>query len=247
MHINNRKKEYPLEVINTHSVERMTFGKLIKDIGSAFNVERGLVYTIKMLFINPGGVIRNFLYEGRHKVFHPVRFLVISSALSFLFLSLLDNTEFRNDFITGWNSYGEKDSETLDKMISIFNDLFENYFNLIIWFQIPVFGTFTYLLFKKSGFNFTENLVWWTYITSVINLISIITYLMMAFSLLEYSMLFSLITSFGYTLYALKSFFERSWWASIYRITLVYTIGFSVYFIIISIFITIYVAIKFGA
>jgi len=244
--MNKRKEEYPLHVTQEYKIERFTFKKLFSEIISAFNVERGLIYTIKMMFLDPGGAVRSYLYEGRHRFFPPVRFLLISSAVSILFLLAVSESSFVQAFQSGFMDGAKlnEGDETTKKTLEIFNNVFENYFNLIIWMQIPVFGLFTYFLFRKSVYNYAEHLIVLTYITSVINLLSIVSYALMALSSSAGFLIFSLISSLIYNIYFFKEFFQRSWGNAIYKSLIVYTIGSIVYLGIVVVLVTLYMGFK---
>ena len=71
-------------------IDRLTTrGVFKKGIQSLFNFELGLWYTIRMLFVNPGLVVEDYIKGKTKPYYNPFRYALISVALSaFLVLGL---------------------------------------------------------------------------------------------------------------------------------------------------------------
>lgn len=243
--MNDRKKEYPLKAVSEKKIERITFLKLAKDVGEVVNLERGILYLIRELILRPGETIRSYLYENRMSLFHPVRFLFVTTAFSFFIFWLFDGAQSISEIID-LSQPQNPDTETiLDAELTarLFTEIFNDYFNLMIWLFVPVISLFSYLLFRKAGYNYAENLVLNTFITGVSNIFTTLGYLM------EYGfgiMYFSVITSLfyvGYNVVVYHRFFRYPS-ASVVRSLVAIFLGYLLYILVFSFVIGIIVGTK---
>ncbi len=132
------------------------------------HVDKGIIYLAVELFKKPGIVAREYISGKRAKYFSPLQYLVLLVALS--------------TFITlNYDILGPKLSTELlnntDPAVRIragMNQFFYRYFNIVLFFSVPVVAFFSWLFFKKSGFNFAENLVFITFISTQRTLIFIL-------------------------------------------------------------------------
>ena len=136
--MNNRDNEYPLEASQRRVIERITLKKLIGDIGQVLNLEKGMLYAIKMLIVNPGRAVSSYLNEQRYVFFHPLRLLLITSAVSLFFFWLIDGAESMSDaFQVGVAAQDQKAEEINQIGQELFVETFNDYFNAMIWMFIP--------------------------------------------------------------------------------------------------------------
>ena len=142
-------------------VPRITLGLfLAQTIAAVFELEGSLWNTAKLLVLSPGVSIRSYV-EGRRKyMFNAGKLLLIVGAISALVVS-----QFR--------SVTEITERHFPKLIEDLGFDTQGYFlhgeeniTLVNVLTIPVFAFFTWLIFRR-GYNYAENLVLNTYITSV--------------------------------------------------------------------------------
>ena len=236
--MDEKKFEYPIKVTQERTVERITFKGLFSDIFKAFNVERGLVYTFKGLITRPGATIQDYLYEGRFVQFHPVRFLLITTAVSFfLFLGLAGSEEMQGALNQGALPEQVDDEQKLKVYNDVFFQMFNDYFNLMIWLFIPVISVFSYMFYRKStGYNFSENMVANAYITCIGNLINSVFYFLTFVTDITTTSLISLTFYFAYTCFAYVSFFRRGkTWSALLKAFVSLVLGYFFYLMIFSI------------
>ena len=70
--------------------ERITIKHLFEITFDSFNIHRGLIYTIKLMFTNPGKLINDYL-NGRTKDFYnPLKYLLLIASISALFMLWLN-------------------------------------------------------------------------------------------------------------------------------------------------------------
>lgn len=199
--------KYPIESEENRTINRITFRQSFNDFLNAFNVERGLIYTLRNLFINPGELIRNYLGEGRYKVVNPFRLLILTTAVSLLVMYISDFQSVFNEMEEGFSKGFDK-SET-----GYINEIMFDWYNLFMWLTIPVFGLCTFIFNKKSGYNYAESLVVMTFYLSGMNLlITLLMPLNLAFDNEVVSVILMLSTTFFY-FYVISSFYQskRAW------------------------------------
>ncbi|MEL6557916.1 MAG: DUF3667 domain-containing protein [Bacteroidota bacterium] len=207
--MNNRNSEYPLEASQRRVIERITLKKLIGDIGKILNLERGILYAIKLLLINPGKAVSSYLNEQRFVFFHPLRLLLITSAVSLFSFWLIDGAESMGDALQVGAAPKDQMAEEINQIgQELFIEAFNDYFNAMIWIFIPIISFFSYLFFMKSAYNYAEHLILNTYITSIGNLINTVFYLLALVVDIGISSIIALIVYLGYNLYSYKSFFK---------------------------------------
>jgi hypothetical protein len=190
-----------IEIVEKRTIKRITLRFYLKSIFDAFNLERGGFYTLKRLIINPGQMVQHYLAEGRFRYTPPFRLLIITTTLALLILKYSNTGA---DFAQGFdqNLNNEEFKEVLNSL-SAFQNLF-------LWLAIPFYALFQFLLNRKSGYNYTENLVQQTYLFTIANLASLIIGLDVIVNKALVSFL-SVSLYFGYYIYAYKVFFQKSW------------------------------------
>ena len=82
---------------------------VFSDVFSMFNIERGLVYTLKLLFSKPGVLLNLYLKEGRYLIFNSFRLLILTTAISLLAMRLISPEDFLRGFAEGMNNYDSPD------------------------------------------------------------------------------------------------------------------------------------------
>lgn len=142
------------KLINERITIRHIFSELFNIIT---NVDRGFLHTIKMLLLTPGDVIRNYLNGQTRNYYHPLRFLILTIAISVainLSLGVFDRqqSEIQSLVQTPQN-------EEVAAMQQRINQEVKKYLNLIPMLMIPVLALFSYLFFRKKKYNYAENLV----------------------------------------------------------------------------------------
>lgn len=124
---------------------RLNFRHIWHDIMHAFtHADKGILFLIKQLAINPGVVAREYVDGKRNKYFNPFSFLILVVGIASVILI--------NSGFVSFNT----NSKMPPNPVSVF---FNKHVNLIILFNVPVLAFFSWLLFRKSKTNYAENLV----------------------------------------------------------------------------------------
>lgn len=149
------------------NVERITVKHLSKDLFRIFaRPETGKFFLAKELLIHPGEVVRGYLEGKRKKYYNPIQFYIGTSAvLLYLHIKL--------DIGTLLVGGGQMTSQS-DTTGRQFLDFFYQNFNYLQFAAVPIMALFSYLFFKKAGYNYAEHLVISTYFSSQRQMLNIL-------------------------------------------------------------------------
>ncbi|CAM1344023.1 DUF3667 domain-containing protein [Tenacibaculum amylolyticum] len=146
-------------------VDTINFRYFINQINSTFlQIEYGLLFTIKQLFIAPGKSIRDFLQGKRKNYFKPIAFVLLLSTIYAVLANYFDETTFIGDVFTGWNKAYKESNTRKDKEIRFLSWFVNNYAYTML-LLLPIFSFASYISFKKVNFNYFEHLVLNSFIT----------------------------------------------------------------------------------
>lgn len=233
-----------IEVQETKIIKRLTFRSLFADLADVLNLDKGLLYTLQGLTLRPAQTIREYLDDGRHKVTNPIKYFILIVGTTLLIASLngyFDNTEqLKKGFEFGYMSQDggdevPKEVKDLEEKIEYFyTNYFVKYQNIWFLFTIVFTSLFTYLFFRKIGYNFIEH--------NVINAyVFVHTYLF--FTIIVVFQLHDGIWSILYTtLYLVmtvivfKHLFQLSWWKAFWKSMLAYLASVSILMLFFMIF-----------
>jgi len=145
-------------------VDKLNLPNFLAEISdSVFQLNRGLLYTIKELFTRPGHAIRGFIQGKRKEYFKPIAFVLTLSTVYFFVSQLSDHPTLIDDFITGYSDGGEVNGLETNSS-SILNWLSDNYAYTTL-LLLPLFSLATFLSFNGLGQNYLEHIVINSYIT----------------------------------------------------------------------------------
>lgn len=165
--------------------KRITLASMGAVLLNAFNLDKGLGYTLKALLLHPGEAIREYLLEDRTRMVHPLRLLLLSTAVAgFLNVQfVLDQVSFKEGFEQGVQfeaPQNEADSAEFNEKLQqeIFVDILFNFFtkyqNLILLLMVPLYAVMGYWIFYRRKFFFGEHLALSSFLVSMQNVIFIL-------------------------------------------------------------------------
>jgi len=111
-------------------------------IHGVFHIDKGFLYTIKELFTRPGHSIREFIQGKRTKHFNYFSTVILILAIDYFIGKTLHFT----------------DINTSDHLKGLFK-IQKDYNKIVPFLTIPLYALLSFLTFKKSNQNYTENLV----------------------------------------------------------------------------------------
>lgn len=182
--------------VHNYSVQHFVAHDLVHGI---LHIDKGILFTIKMLFTSPGHTIREFIQGKRVKIFNFVTLLIIIIGVS--------------HFLSDYSSIKMSDVMPDDQgFMKEYENITKKNPKLILLLTIPFYSIITFFWFKKAKLNLTEHFVLNSYKTAGEFLI------MMVFTCISifYTNMFHLklilavisLTSYVYTIWFYRQFFS---------------------------------------
>ena len=149
---------------------RNTVKHLFKLLFSSLDFNRGLLFTIKLLFVNPGKLINQYL-DGRTKDFmNPLKYLFIIVGISTLLTIWLNIFETSISNTNELMGIPDESLQFQDRLISFM----KKYLNIFTILFIPFYSIISKLLLKKYAHNYAEHLILNSYLYAHFSLINIV-------------------------------------------------------------------------
>jgi hypothetical protein len=146
------------------SVDKVNFANFVSELSrSIFQIDRGLFYTMKALFVSPGSSIKAYLGGRRKYHFKPIAYVFALSTIYFLLAKWVDNNTFVNDFIQGYSGHHEESGEVLNQS-AVLNWFAQN-FAYTALMLLPIFTFASWIAFLGTGYNYLEHFVLNAYIS----------------------------------------------------------------------------------
>ncbi|KVV14029.1 DUF3667 domain-containing protein [Flavobacterium sp. TAB 87] len=170
---------------------------IIHEIKHVLHFEKGILYTIKELLLNPGENIRHFINENRVRLVKPIIFIIITSLIYTLI----------NHFFQLEDGYVKFDGDKLSTTNKIFNwvQAHYGYANIIIGIFIAFWIK---IFFKRYGYNFFEILILLCFIMGMQMLIFSLSSFLEGLTTIN-MMQFGSIIGLIYIIWAIGQFFEE--------------------------------------
>lgn len=128
----------------------------------AFDINRGLFFTAIELMRRPGAALRDYVAGRTVRYASPGRYLVIVLAVTTLvYLKIGIVNAVGSDFSAGVNEAGAGPALVDARKV---NELAAKYMNLILALSVPFLALSSRLVFRRSGYNLAENLVFNTFV-----------------------------------------------------------------------------------
>lgn len=174
---------------------------------SVLHVDKGIFYTIKELLIRPGYAIRDYLEGKRVYHFKPFAFILILGAIYAFIIHLSNKYPEAYLFQGGINSASESNKIILEWIYS--------HYSLVMFILIPISALSSYLTFRKSGYNYMEHIIIYSYITGmhIILLLVIYPFYYLTMSAIIYSITF--IIGYIYNIWVLSQLFRKASWIGV--------------------------------
>jgi hypothetical protein len=171
------------------------------------HTDKGILFLIKKLFRWPGIVAREYVEGKRKKYFNPMTFLLITMAIQIyaakktdFYGVFVDETKkvFQNIATANPDKAGADASmKALDDAKGISGKAMENS-RMLTFIFLPIAAFLTWLFFKKSGFNYSENLVMAIFVqgpililpASIVVMFYVYVFMMWAYSMIAYRQFF---------------------------------------------------------
>lgn len=192
---------------------RFTIRSFFKVFFDAFSIEKGFLHTLKMLFVNPGILIREYLHGRTRKYFNPLKYAIIIAGIDMILAIWFKVFDTGVEFTTNLQvNSGMLDENVLHKTPQKLMTFIENNLNLISLLFIPLSALISKMFFRREKLLYSEHLIVMCFLITQILVIQIFTYpLYLIFPVLfQYPFILNFILPLIYLTYGLKSFFRRS-------------------------------------
>ena len=136
---------------------------------SVFHVDRGILYTIKELLTRPGYTIKNYLDGKRVNYFKPFAFVVILSTIYGFIAHFFDVYPESSIMLDMGNESARYNQMTLEWLYS--------HYSMAMLFLSTFSALSSYLIFRKSGYNYLEHLVIYSYIVGIQIFLFLLSYI----------------------------------------------------------------------
>lgn len=149
---------------------RINFHYLSHEIQhSVLHVDRGILYTVKELLTRPGCTIKNYLEGKRVNYFKPFAFVVILGTI-YGFIAHFFNAYPESSLMTEMgDEYARYNQMTLEWLYS--------HYSMVMLSLTPLSALSSFLIFRKSGYNYLEHLVIYSYIIGTQIFLFLISYI----------------------------------------------------------------------
>lgn len=203
------------------SLKRIDGHYIIHEIEHVLHFERGILYTVKELIINPGQTIRNYISENRSRLVKPVIFIIVTS----LVYTLIEH------FFHIEEQYVRQQGLEKSTVGIILKWVQGNYgySNILIAAFVALWLK---VFFKKYGYNFFELLIMLCFVTGI----AMLLFALFVFieGLLHFKLFFIAgILGVAYSTWAIGNFFEKNKISNYPKALISYFLGTITFYIIV--------------
>lgn len=185
-------------------------------IGPFLSWDNNFWRTFTGLFTDPKDVLEAYINGARKKYFQPFSYLILFATIAVIFYKIFPMggiADFSEGFNQGINT-NDPSAVNMPKMdMKGFMENMMNYYNFYYILMIPIISFITYLTFYKQKNNFSEHLVFNSYIQTNLGFISLILQVLF-FNIIGLSFLYFylgyLILSMLFSTYAFKKLYALS-------------------------------------
>ncbi len=191
--------------------ERLSLKEFIQKFAEAVtHADTGVFTLIKHLSHKPADVSREYIQGKRKKYFSPMKYLVLVVTVSALLT--LHYEKFSVPFEPAFGEESDIDDVVEHKYLN------HNYYKYMLFLSIPLASLVTWLVFRKSGLNFSENLVVNTYLLAqviLLHTILVTPMIIYSSSMDDWIILIYMILAVIYILWSYTAFFGGKWWVTL--------------------------------
>lgn len=191
-------------------VDQINVRNFLREVsGSVFQINKGLLFTIREFSLRPGQSIYNYLNGKRKPYFKPIAYVFTLSTLYFLVSRIFGSETIINGFAAGW-AEGATNEDIKKKGVLII-DWFGSNYGYTTLLLLPVFSFASYIGFRKFKLNYLEHIVINAYITGQQAIIyAVFAILIGLFGDNDYLEIGSLAMAIGYAIVVFWQFFSQA-------------------------------------
>lgn len=158
-------------------VKRITNQYVMEEVRDrVLRYDQGFLFTVLQLLRRPGHAIREYIEGKRVAYTKPIKFMIWATALNFLIFHFLGLDE---DMVQAIKTDGAS-SGAQAFQVKFTQYLFDHP-AIIMLLMIPNIALFSWLYFRKRGYNYAEHFVLNTYLMGEVSLLGLLTNPMIKF------------------------------------------------------------------
>lgn len=194
---------------------------ILSEIGSVFNFEKGILFTIRELLTRPGENIQQFILEDRSRLVKPIIFLIVCSLVYTI-------TQQMTRFEDGYVNFAFEEHTATTR---IFEWISNNYGYANIMMAVFI-ALWIKVFFRKYGYNYFEIMILLCFTMGVGMLI--FSVFGMIDSLVDWKIIDKgFLLGVLYIAWAMAQFFEKRKWLNYLKAFLAYMLGMFTFFFIV--------------
>jgi hypothetical protein len=144
-------------------------------VDDVFEVNKGLLHTLKQLWLNPGKTSLDFV-NGRTRIYYsPLKYLIFWTAIYLILVSLIENNRGQSIKDIIFNTSQPFSIESIKDFISIYTEMIFRHPDLFYLGLTPFLTIMSYIIYRKKKFYFTELSILYLYILGQIMFVVAIT------------------------------------------------------------------------
>lgn len=201
---------------------------MLKDLLNQFfqqltDLEKGFLFTIRMMFVSPGVLIRDYWKGKTVNYYNPFRYVLIWTALNLAVSFWLGIDDLLQEALQPSMIEGDLSTEDIAKA----DQRFDTWLNALVLLLLPVFSFFTMLLFSKEKNNYAENLIMNSFMMGQQSLISAVYQFIFYLLPPLFSFYFVLTFLIGllYNTYVFRQVFREKIWLTLLKALVLGIIG----------------------
>ena len=163
---------------------RLNWGYLKDEIEYTFlHINKGFLYSIKQIITRPGDTAREFIEGKRVHHYKPILMVFVLAGLNGFLTSFLKIDK----EILSVAKVSSKNKEFQENFLKMYEWIFSHYALIELAF-IPFLSLFSWIAFKKYGYNYIENIIINSFASSQRLIFGVITFPLMYFANPKYVM-----------------------------------------------------------
>jgi Protein of unknown function (DUF3667) len=134
-------------------------------VDDVFEVDKGLLHTIKQLWLNPGKTSLDFVNGRTKNYYSPLKYLLFWTTIFFILSSLLDNTQEEQSIRKIiFNTTKPFTVESIREFTVIISKIMSHHTDIYFFGLTPFLVIMSYFIYRKNKFYFTELSILYLYI-----------------------------------------------------------------------------------
>jgi len=213
--------------------ERNTVKHFFKLLFNSFDIDKGIIYTARMLFTNPDIIVQDYLNGNTVKYYNPLKYLIVVAGLYAILM--IGFNIFESNIASTNELMGEYGKQT--QLQQTINSYTKKYLSIIPILIIPFYSLVSKWVFSKHKLFYGEHLLINTYLYG--QYMVIITFIVIIIAPFDFLLKLLLPSGFVvltiYYTYATKKIFYTSIVAALFKALIIIVLGMTLFFLFVII------------